>query len=52
MALTIPALFSLAITGALLSDKVFAQAATNTAIYAIASLFIVIPAGVWCWRCC
>lgn len=27
----------------LLNDKVFAQAATNTAIYAIASLFIVIP---------
>ena len=29
--------------GRLLSDKVFAQAVANTAIYAIASLFIVIP---------
>ena len=29
--------------GRLLSDKVFAQAATNTAIYAIASLLIVLP---------
>ncbi len=29
--------------GRLVSDKVFAQAATNTAIYAIASLLIVIP---------
>ncbi len=29
--------------GRLVSDKVFAQAATNTAVYAIASLFIVIP---------
>ena len=29
--------------GRLISDKVFAQAATNTAIYAIASLLIVLP---------
>ena len=29
--------------GRLLSDKVFAQAATNTAIYAVASLLIVLP---------
>ena len=29
--------------GRLLSDKVFAQAATNTAVYAVASLLIVIP---------
>ena len=29
--------------GRLLTDKVFAQAATNTAVYAVASLLIVIP---------
>ena len=43
MASTIPAFVLARNYGRLLSDKVFAQAATNTAVYAVASLFIVIP---------